>query len=204
MTLSDFLGHAGTQLLLAVTSLAAGVLVGLPLGTLAAHARRTRGAILAAANIGRAVPSLAVLTFVLPALGVGFVPSLVALSLLAIPPILINVDVGFRGVPFATVDAARGMGMSASQRLLRVEWPLARPVFFTGLRTAAIEVVASATLATFIGGGGLGDYIVQGISANQQNYLLAGTLGVAALAMLFEIALGVPERRYRRGEGDSL
>lgn len=204
MTLSDFLAHAGTQLVLALAALTAGVAVGLPLGAVASHVGPARSPILAFANIGRAVPSLAVLTFVLPALGVGFLPSLVALALLAIPPILINVDLGFRGVPFAAVDAARGMGMSASQRLLRIEWPLAIPVFLTGLRTASIEVVASATLATFIGGGGLGDYIVQGITANQQNYLLAGTVGVAALAMLFELALGIPERRFRHTEGETV
>jgi len=147
------------------------------------------------------VPSLAVLTFVLPTLGVGFKPSLVALSLLAIPPVLINTDLGFRTIADATLDAARGLGMSPAQLFTRVEWPLAVPIVFTGVRTAAIEVVASATLATFIGGGGLGDYIIQGISANEPNYLLAGAVGVALLAMLFELALGVPERRLRHIEG---
>lgn len=197
MTLANFAAHVETHLALAIFSLAAAAAVGIALGMLAAHVAPARGAVLAAANVGRVIPSLAVLTFVLPILGVGFWPAIVALTLLGIPPIAINTDLGFRGVPFAAIDAARGMGMTPSQVLRRVSWPLAFPVIFTGVRTATIEIVASATLAAFIGAGGLGEYILQGLANFDRRYLLAGAAGVSALALLAEAALAFGGKRLQ-------
>src|ERR1017187_9652274 len=111
----------------------------------------------------RSIPSLAVLALMLPLLGLGTKPALVALILLAIPPILINTDLGYASVDRAAVEAAIGMGMLPGQVLRRVETPLAAPVILAGVRPAAVEVIASATLAAFIGGGGLGDLIVAGL-----------------------------------------
>lgn len=177
--------------------------IGIPLGIFAAHVRRARGPALALFNVGRVVPSLAVLTFVLPSLHVGFLPSLVALTLLAIPPIAINTDLGFRNVEPAAVDAARGMGMSDRQILARVEWPLALPILFAGVRTATIEVIASATLASFIGGGGLGDYILQGLSDNQPRVLFVGVVAVSTLALLAEFGLSLVARRLQFPIGET-
>ncbi len=131
----------------------------------------------------------------LPLLGIGFWPALVALALLAIPPIAINTDLGLRGVPAATRDAARGLGMNERQIRARVDWPLALPVVFSGVKTATVEVIASATLAAFIGGGGLGEYIVNGLAAGDYPQLLEGAVGVALLALGADALLGAIESR---------
>jgi osmoprotectant transport system permease protein len=131
----------------------------------------------------------------LPLIGIGFLPALVALVLLAIPPIAINTDLGLRGVPEPVSEAARGLGMDARQVRARIEWPLALPLVFAGIRTAAVEVIASATLAAFIGGGGLGEYIVNGLAEADTSQLLEGALAVGALALAAEGLLGLVERR---------
>ena len=147
-------------------------------------------------NIGRAVPSLAILALVFPLLGFGFAPSLVALTLLAIPPILINASTGLRQVNPQVIDAARGMGLSGGQILSSIQLPIAAPVIFAGIRTSAVQVVASATLATFVGGGGLGDLIVLGLQRNNPAVLIAGSLAVAALALITEVGFGALERVF--------
>jgi osmoprotectant transport system permease protein len=145
-------------------------------------------------NIGRAVPSLAILALCQPFLGFGFDTALVALTALAIPPVLINASTGLREVDRGVIDAARGMGLSGGQILARIQLPIAAPVIFAGIRTSAVQVVASATLATFIGGGGLGDLIVEGTQLNDNAILLAGSLSVAALAVITEAGFGALER----------
>jgi len=147
------------------------------------------------------VPSLAVLAVMLPLVGIGFAPALVALVLLAIPPIAINTDLGLRGVPAPIVDAARGLGMSPAQIRSRVEWPLALPVVFAGVRTATVEVIASATLAAFIGGGGLGEYIINGFASGDVAQQLEGAVLVAVLALGADALLGLLERRFQRADG---
>jgi osmoprotectant transport system permease protein len=142
----------------------------------------------------RSVPSLAILALMLPVLGLGLKPALVALTLLAIPPILINTDVGYRSVDRAAVEAAVGMGMLPGQVLRRVESPLAVPVVLAGVRTAAVEVIASATLAAFIGGGGLGDLIVAGLQNDNLGELLAGAVCVALLALAAEAVFSATQR----------
>jgi osmoprotectant transport system permease protein len=197
LTLASFAAHVETHVALSFFALVAAIAIGIGLGGLAAHLRPARGPVLAAANVGRVIPSLAVLTFVLPVLGVGFWPAVVALTLLGIPPIAINTDLGFRGVAAAAIDAARGMGMTPWQILKRVSWPLALPVIFTGIRTATIEIVASATLAAFIGAGGLGEYILQGLANFDQRYLLVGAVGVSVLALVAEALLALTGRRLQ-------
>ena len=197
MTLANLAAHVQTHLALAIFALVAAAAVGIPSGMAAAYVPAARGPILTVANVGRVVPSLAVLTFVLPIIGVGFWPAVVALTLLGIPPIAINSDLGFRGVSPAAIDAARGMGMTRLQIVRRVAWPLALPVVFTGIRTATIEIVASATLAAFIGAGGLGEYILQGLANFDQRYLLVGAVGVTVLALLAEAALALTGKRLQ-------
>src|SRR5215210_184840 len=145
-------------------------------------------------NIGRAVPSLAILALVFPLLGFGFDTALVALVLLAIPPILINASTGLRQVNPEVIDAARGMGLSGGQILGRIQLPIALPVIFAGIRTSAVQVVASATLATFIGGGGLGDLIILGFQRNNPAVLIAGSLAVAVLSIITEVGFATIER----------
>jgi osmoprotectant transport system permease protein len=181
--------HAGQHVTLALVALALALALGVPLGIAAATVAPVRSPALALAGIGRTLPSLAVLMLLLPFLGVGAAPAIVALALLAIPPIVIAVDVGIRGVPAAMLDAAAGMGMKPIESFTRVVVPLALPVSFAGVRTAATETIASATLATFIGAGGLGDDIVRGMQTDDATLLFAGALTVAILALSVELIL---------------
>jgi osmoprotectant transport system permease protein len=185
--------HAG----LSGAALAIALLAGVPLGLWCAHDRRAASAVVTFAGAARVVPSLAVLTLMLPILGLGFRPALVALTLLALPPIIINTYVGFRDVDASITEAARAMGMSAATIVRRVEAPLAFPVVMTGVRTAAVEVIASATLATFIGGGGLGDLINNGLQLDDSTMLLTGAALVALMALVAEIVLGGVARLAR-------
>jgi osmoprotectant transport system permease protein len=188
--LSDLAAHAVQHVVLAACALIIALAAGVPLGIAAATCAPLRNPALALASVGRTLPSLAVLTLLLPVMGVGTAPAIVALALLAIPPIVIGVDLGIRGVPAAALDAAAGMGMKPVEAFARVIVPLALPVSFAGLRTAATETIASATLATFIGGGGLGDEIVRGLQTDDPALLVAGALAVAVLALSAETLLG--------------
>lgn len=192
--MAELPAHVAQHLMLAVTALALALLSGVPLGILAAGSPGLRSGVLALAGIGRTVPSLAVLMLLLPWLGVGSAPAIIALALLAIPPIVISVDLGIRGVPFAALDAATGMGMTPLQRFVQIVVPLALPVSFTGLRTAATETIASATLATFIGAGGLGDEIVRGLQTDDAPLLFAAAAVVAALALGADLVLSAAGR----------
>ena len=199
--MNDLLLHARDHLILCVSALAVALLPGIAAGMLVARVRSLREVGLAAVNLGRVVPSLAVLALMIPLIGVGFRPALVALVLLAIPPIAINTDLGLRGVPPEIVDAAVGTGMSRAQVQRRVVWPLALPVVFAGIRTATVEVIASATLAAFIGGGGLGELIVNGLAGNDTGMLIEGAASVGVLALAAEALLGHGERRIRAAIG---
>ena len=192
---ADFFAHLGTHVALAAAALAVAAAIGIPVAGLCADRPLPRGLLLALAGGFRVVPSLAVLTLALPLLGLGFEPALLALVVLALPPILVNTDIGLRAVPAATLEAARGTGMTPRQVGARVRWPLALPVVAVGVRTATVEVIASATLATFIGGGGLGDYINDGLQTSNIPELVGGALAVALLAILADAALGLVQRR---------
>jgi osmoprotectant transport system permease protein len=183
-----------THVVLSVVALLIATAIALPVAL--AIRNTPLGAALAVnvGNIGRAVPSLAILALCQPVLGFGFDTALVALTALAIPPILINASTGLREVDQGAIDAARGMGLSGSQILTHIQMPIAAPVIFAGIRTSAVQVVASATLATFIGGGGLGDLIVEGTQRNDTAILLAGSFSVASLAIITEIVFGALER----------
>jgi osmoprotectant transport system permease protein len=177
-------------------ALAIGVVVSVPLGIWCSR-NRAGPAIVAVVTAARVIPSLAVLTLVLPVLGLGFAPALIALIFLACPPILINTYVGYRDVDAAVKEAALAMGMMPRTIMRRIETPLALPVVLTGLRTASVEVIASATLATFIGGGGLGDLINNGLQLNDAPMLVTGSACVALMALLAEAALSGATRLAR-------
>ncbi len=191
---STFTAAVVTQLQLSGAALSIALVVCVPLGVLAA---RSRWVSLLSVNLfgtARVIPSIAILFLALPILGFGFQPALVALTVLACPPILVNTGAGFAGVDAAIVEAAQGMGMSTLQVLVRVQLPLALPVLLAGVRTAAVEVIASATLATFIGGGGLGDFIAQGFSTNDTRLMLVGAIPVAVMALCAELIFGALQR----------
>lgn len=190
----DFWQAVGEHLRLSFAALAIALVVCLPLGILAARRRVVAQPIINTANALRVVPSLAILFLALPYLGIGFRPSLVALTVLACPPILINTYAGYRSVDRAVVEAAYGMGMGSAGVLRSVETPLALPVVIAGVRIATVEVIASASLAAFIGGDGLGRFIQLGFALNDIPIMLVGTIPIAVLALLAEGALGGLQR----------
>jgi osmoprotectant transport system permease protein len=192
-----FFAHLGTHVGLSLSALFAAVVIGVPLAGFSAGRPIARALTLFGAGALRVVPSIAVLTLTLPYLGLGFRPALLALIALGLPPIIINTELGLRSAAPAAIDAAVGMGMTVRQVRNRVEWPLAVPLVFAGFRTATIEVVASATLASFIGGGGLGDYIVDGLATDDLGELFLGACSVALLALIIDAGLGLLGRRIR-------
>lgn len=171
------------------------ILTAVPLGVWTSRSRIVSLAAMNAINAVRVIPSLAVLFLIIPYLGLSTASAAVALILLALPPVLINTDAAFRGISPAVMEAARDMGMTKQQALLRVEFPLALPVILTGIRTSAVEVIASATLAAFVGSGGLGIYITRGFALYDYAILLVGAVPVALLTLLSEAALSLMQRR---------
>ena len=180
---------------LSAAALALATAIAFPLGVAAARRPALALAAVSVANLGRTLPSLAVLALVMPLLGTGFAPSLFALTLLALPPLLLNTIVGLQGVDPDVVDAARGMGMTPRTILRRIELPLALPVMFAGLRTAAVQVISGAVLAAFIGGGGLGDFITAGIAMMAWPQILVGAIPVTLLALAADFLFGRLQRR---------
>jgi osmoprotectant transport system permease protein len=185
-----------THVQLSVFALLIAIAIAIPVALAVRNTPLGAAVAINAGNVGRAVPSLAILALALPFLGFGFAPALLALTLLAIPPILINASTGLREVNREVVDAARGMGLSETQILSRIQLPIAAPVIFAGIRTSAVQVVASATLATFIGGGGLGELIVEGLQRSDTAVLLAGSFVIALLAIATEVIFGGLERSF--------
>jgi osmoprotectant transport system permease protein len=180
----------GEHLTISAVAVLAAVVLAVPLGMLLGHTGRGGGFTVAVSNVSRAIPTLALLTvFAVTPIGFGPTATTVALAVFAFPPVLSNTYVGFRGVDRDVVEASRAMGMSERQIVLRAELPLATPLLMTGVRTAAVQVVATATLAALVAGGGLGRIITLGFA--QQNYgvVLAGALLVALLAVLTEVVL---------------
>ncbi len=174
-----FLVHkAIEQLQLAGAALGLGAAVALPLGIVLGHFHRGSGLAIGTSVVVRALPSVVLIGVFLTVLGIGFVNNMVALAVLATGPMLTNAYDGIDGVERDVVEAARGMGMSRVQILVRVELPLALPLVFTGIRVAAVTVVATAPIAAIAGGGGLGDVIV-----NQATYRLQGVLGASYCVM---------------------
>lgn len=189
-----FIEAVKIHLLLSFVAVGIGILVCVSLGIFLAKTEKASLIIMNIVNVGRIIPSLAVLALVMPFVGIGFVPSLIALTLLVCPPILINTVIAVKEVDKSIVEAAYGMGMNKARVIRKVELPLALPVIITGVRTASVEVIASATLAAFIGGGGLGVFIINGIAGANASMLLVGAIPVALLALIAEFTFGGIEK----------
>ncbi len=175
---------------LVLSAVAIALVIAIPLAILTSRIEALQKPMTWITNVGQATPSLAVLALMLPIMGIGFRPSLFALTILAILPIFLNTLVGIQSVDAATIDAAKGMGANDLQILRLVELPLAIPFMFAGVQTAVVQSIAMATLAAYIGGGGFGDWILQGLAVRNFPILLAGAVPVAILAMLAEIVMG--------------
>jgi osmoprotectant transport system permease protein len=191
--------HAGMSLLATLI----GTLIALPVGLYVGHSKKGQFLAVSIGNMGRALPSFGVLALVFPFTlrysvlqfgGLGFSATLIALILLSIPPILTNTYVAIEGVDPDVVEAARGMGMNEAAVLRKVEVPLAAPLIIAGIRTGAVAVVATATLAALVAWGGLGRFIVDGFATSDNPQIVAGAILVALLAMLTEVLFAVIER----------
>jgi osmoprotectant transport system permease protein len=179
-------------------SLLIAVAVGIPLGLLATRYDKISSSVLGAVGVIQTIPSIALLGFMLPLLGIGALPAVVALFLYALLPIVRNTYSGINEVESSVTEAARGMGMTGGQILRKVELPLAVPVIFAGIRTATVINVGVATLCALIGAGGLGEYIFRGIALNNSVMIMAGALPAALLALGFDFVLGVLERNVSK------
>ncbi len=168
--------------------------VAIPLGYLVGHTRRGRSLVVASSGAARALPTLGVVTLFGLVLGIGLVAPLVALVLLAIPSVLAGAYAGIEAIDPRTVDAARAMGMSEWQVLTRVEIPLGLPLLLGGLRSATLQVVATATLAAYVGAGGLGRFLFLGLKTQDYPQMLASALLVVALALIMEGVFEIAER----------
>lgn len=195
------------HLLISFAALALGVIVAVPLGILLVRLPKISGLVMGIAGVVQTFPSLAILAFFIPLLGIGKVPAIVALFLYSMLPILRNTYIGVKNIDGNLIEAARGMGMTTLQRTVRVELPLAVPVIMAGIRMTAVYLIGWATLASFIGGGGLGDFIFDGLNLFRPDLIIGGAVPVTLLAILLDWLLGKLEKaatpigvRLERGE----
>jgi osmoprotectant transport system permease protein len=192
---NNLVGQTVTFFELCLIPIALATVIGVVIGVLVYRNAALSFIAVNASNLIRAIPVLAALFIFVPVFKIGFLPAAIALTLLGIPPVLLNTYVGLRGVDPAAIEAARGMGMTGWQIMGRVQTPLVLPVLAAGVRTAAVQVVATAPLGGLIGAGGYGDYIIDGVNSLNRTEILAGSILVAALAMLVEVGMSWLERR---------
>lgn len=192
---SELLVKTWQQIYISAISLALGIIVAVPLSVILMKFPRTAKVVIAVASMLQTIPALALLAMMIPLFGVGRVPAIVALFLYSLMPILRNTYVGLMDVNADTVDSARGLGMTELQLILKVDIPLAMPVIMAGIRLSAIYVIAWATLASYIGAGGLGDFIFNGLSLYQPDLIFGGTIPVIILALLTDYLLGKLEKK---------
>jgi osmoprotectant transport system permease protein len=201
-TFLEFLGQQKDKMLsqtfehigLTFTSLLIAVIIGIPLGIFIAGRKKWAGTVLGIAGVLQTIPSIALLGIMIPLLGIGAKPAIVALFLYALLPIIRNTYTGITGVNTTVIEAAKGMGMSRRQILFKVQLPLSMPVILAGIRTATVINVGVATLAAYIAAGGLGEFIFGGIALNNTNMILAGAIPAALLAVIFDFLLSKVQR----------
>ena len=196
-----FLQENGSQLVtlmfehlyISFISLLLGIIVAVPLGILITRTPKAANFIIGVASIFQTVPTLALLALMIPLIGIGRFPAIIALFIYSLLPILRNTYIGMNDVSPTAKDAAKGMGMTAFQSIMKVELPLAMPVIMAGIRLSAVYVIAWTSLASYIGAGGLGDFILSGISLYQADLIFAGTIPVTIMALLADYLLGKVE-----------
>ena len=191
MIMDAFLQH----ILLSFTALIIGLALALPVGMLVARYRRFAEPIIGVAAVLQTIPSLALFGILVPLIGIGSKTALIALVIYALLPIVRNTYAGLTGVDESIIEAGRGMGMTPNQILKKIEFPTALPVIMAGIRTATVLTVGIATLATFVGAGGLGDVIYRGLQSYNNSLVLAGALPVALLAIAFDFILKWVEKK---------
>lgn len=200
-SLFDFLSENGIELIvktwehiyISLIAILLGIIVAVPLGVLLTRVPKIANFILGLLNVLQTIPSFAILALFIPLLGIGLVPAIVALFLYSLMPILRNTYIGIRDVKKDLIEAGIGMGMTEWERIRLVELPLATPVIMSGIRLATVFLIGWATLASYIGAGGLGDYIFSGMNLYKPEYILAGAIPVTLLALVTDLFLGKVE-----------
>lgn len=199
---TGILVRAWAQLRISIVATAIAATLSIPLAVWLGHRRLLPGLSIGAANLGRAIPSFAIIALVLPisisfGLGLGFWPTCVALVVLGIPPMFTSTYAGVAATPPETIEAASAMGMTGGQVLRRVELPLARPLILTGIRISAVQIVATASLGALVGFQCLGSFVIEGLAqpTRARDRLLTGAILIAVLAMAIDATIGMVERR---------
>ncbi len=192
---SDLLIKTWEQLYISAIALVLGIIVGVPLGIALTRFPKTAKVVIAIASMLQTVPSLALLALMIPLFGIGKVPAIIALFIYSLLPILRNTYIGMNDVDPILKDSAKGMGMTPVQSIMQVEIPMATPVIMAGIRLSAVYVIAWATLASYIGAGGLGDLIFNGLNLFKPDLIIGGTIPVTLLALLVDFGLGRLEKQ---------
>ena len=191
---NDFLGHTIDYLKICGFSILVAIIIGVVIGALVSRNAFLAFLALNASGLLRAIPIIAVLILFVPIFGIGFEPAIIALIVIGIPPILLNTYTGIRGIDPAMIESAKGMGMTTMQIATRIQAPLVTPLVAAGIRTSAVQIIATATLAAFIGAGGYGDYIVDGFNVFNYTELTVGAIFVAILAIVVELFMSWLQR----------
>lgn len=186
----QLIDKTGQHLYISAAALILGIIVAVPLGILLTRMKRGANAIITLAGVLQTIPAMALLAMMIPIFGIGSTPAIVALFIYSLLPILRNTYLGMEGVSPTVRDAAKGMGMTWWQSMMRAEIPLAAPVIMSGIRLSATYVIAWATLASYIGAGGLGDFIFNGLNLYRSDLILGGSIPVILLALLVDYLLG--------------
>lgn len=200
--MSEFFSNYGVELLqktwehfyISVIALLIGVVIAVPLGMLLARTNKLGNWILTIAGVLQTIPTLAVLALMIPLFGIGKIPAIIALSMYILLPILNNTIIGVRNIDPNAKEAAQSMGMTRLQLMSQVELPLASPLILSGIRLASVYVISWATIASYIGAGGLGDFIFNGLNLYDPVMIIVGTVAVTVLALLTDKILGLVER----------
>ncbi|MBA1433663.1 ABC transporter permease [Bombilactobacillus bombi] len=201
--MSDFLAAHGSELILktwqqiyiAAISLGLGILVAVPAGIILAHFPKVAQLVMGISSMLQTIPALAILALMIPIFGIGALPAIIALFIYSLMPILRNTYIGMQGVDPNVVDSAKGLGMTNTQLTFKVQVPLAMPVIMGGIRLSAVYVISWSTLASYIGAGGLGDFIFNGLDLFQTDLILGGTIPIIIIAILTDYLLGKIEHR---------
>lgn len=181
------------HLYISIFAVLLGIIIAVPLGVVLTRMKKGAGVVIGIVNIIQTLPSLAILAFFIPLLGVGKIPAIVALFFYSVLPILRNTYTGVKGVNQNLLESGKGIGMTAWEQIRLIELPMSVPVIMAGIRTSTVYLIGWATLAAFIGGGGLGDYIFIGLNLYQPEYIIAGAVPVTILAIVIDYMLSKTE-----------
>ena len=192
---NELLFKTWEHLYISLAAILLGIIVAVPLGIILSKVPKFADRFISFVGILQTIPSLAILAFFIPFLGVGKVPAIFALFFYSLLPILRNTYIGVRDVDKGVVEAGKGMGMSSWQSIIKMELPLSLPVIMAGIRLSTVYLIGWATLAAFIGGGGLGDFIFDGLNLYQPSLILAGTIPATILALIADRSLALLESK---------